>query len=125
MSIGKTRTPADIKKNADPRIEFIDMLAAGTGTAGIRHIKTVRRNDDLWINVKVVHFFATENTEFTEFLTTAGVNLEYDTVSFTVYCFDNLSRVTEFFAHRRNMYIHDSLVGTLVHRPQFEAQLLA
>ncbi len=62
MNIGKTRTLADIKKNADPCVKFVDMLAAGAGTAGIRHMKTVGGNDDLRIDVKVFHFFATENT---------------------------------------------------------------
>ena len=40
LNIGKTWTLANIKKNADPCIEFIDMLAAGAGTAGIGHMKT-------------------------------------------------------------------------------------
>ena len=76
MSIGKTRTPSDIKKNADPRVELIDMLAAGTGTARIGHIKTVGRNDDLRIDIKVFH---------------GGIPLNYNSVPLPMYRFDNFS----------------------------------
>ena len=114
MSFGKTRTLSNIKKNADPRVEFVDVLAAGAGTAGMRNTKAVRRNGNLRIDIKVVHI---EKYRV--------LNLGFDAVSFAVHCFDNLSRVAELFTHRRNMHIHDTLVRALVHRSQLEAQLLA
>ena len=114
LSIGKTLTHSDIKENCDPRVEFVDMLAAGAGTAGMRNIETVRWNRNLRIDIEVFHVTIHR-----------PVNLECDAVSFAMYCFDDLSRVSEFFTHRRNMHIDDSFVGALIHRPQFDPQLLA